>query len=357
MGQNSKFTFKNIITAVGFIIGFIGSALGIYGYFYPTKVADLQYQITSNTNVLDVKAQVSNLDIMFRGESLKKTNSNLKIITIKVVNIGTESIIIDYYDDNELLGIRLDTGRIIEVPAILYTSNQYLRNNLKVNQDTPNTIYFSKVILDPGDYFVVKLVVIHDTNYQPKPIVLGKLANIKEIKIVETTSNLDKRSVYEKLFSGSIVVQLLRFITYTIIGIVLVVVIIIFGEKVYSFKERRKRVALVNAYKQNSRIFNGLDEIIFETYIKNGEWWIWRYDSLLSDKEELSKLFFEYKKDNDLKNHSSKRQYLPPIYRDVFETIINMGILTMEGEHIKTNQHMESTLKDFSNFLEANIKK
>lgn len=82
----SKIDQKFSWSFLGFIIGIIGIGFTIYTIFFFEKVPIIKYEVISNTSVLDVKENISRLDIIFDSVSIKKSEQNLRIITLTLLS-------------------------------------------------------------------------------------------------------------------------------------------------------------------------------------------------------------------------------------------------------------------------------
>ena len=144
-----KFSLRKTTAIVVATLGFVGAIVSLYAFFFQEKKVDLQYEIIANTNVLDINADVSKLDIIYNGISLKQKDEHLRIINLRVINRGTDNILKEYFDDNDLLGFKIMGGKVIEKPEVIETSSNYLKRNLIITLDTADRIKLSKVIIEP----------------------------------------------------------------------------------------------------------------------------------------------------------------------------------------------------------------
>lgn len=203
-------SLSKLTTIIITIIGIVGSIVTIYAFLFQEKHVGLQFEIVANTNVLDIKADITKLDISYDGTSLKQNRENLRIINIRVVNTGNESILKTFYDDKDPLGFSISSGRIIERPQVLETSSAYLKQNLSVDLDSLGRVAFSSVILEPKEYFVVKALVLHSTEVEPVISSRGKIAGIKSIEMVNAAEPKNDKPFFTEVFYGSMLVQAVR---------------------------------------------------------------------------------------------------------------------------------------------------
>ena len=159
--------FNNIASKAAItLLGLTAAGITIYAFMIDKNV-ELRYEIVANTNVLDFNADIGNLRVTYDSTNLKETNENLRIYTIKVVNNGEKDILKEYYDENDPLGLAINSGRIIEKPEIIQTSSDYLNRNVNIENYLVNRISFSQVILETGEFYIIKLLVIHKNDTIP----------------------------------------------------------------------------------------------------------------------------------------------------------------------------------------------
>ena len=220
MSIKQLFTPSKLIRTVIIIVGLVGSLITVYAFLFPESRNALQYDIVADTSVLDIRADVGNLEILYGKSNLKENKENLRIISVRVVNTGNVNIIKNFYDDEDLLGIRITDGKIIETPELLQCSNEYLRRNLKIALPSPDSIRFSKVIMEPNEYFTIKLLVLHKINLSPRIVPIGKIAGVKSIKVVNVIESKATRPFFTEVFSGGSLVQVVRLFLYSLAALI-----------------------------------------------------------------------------------------------------------------------------------------
>ena len=185
MAENNQFKrfFQNYIsqTFIAFF-GIIGTIITIYAFLQEKKV-ELRYEILSNTNVLDFNADVNKLNVIYDSTNLRQTHENLRIYTIKIINIGEQTLTNNFYDKNDLIGIKILNAKIIEKPQIIETSNNYINRNAKIINYTKNNFSFYPIIIEKGEFYTIKFLVLHKTNSSPKLISIAKLQTKKILKL------------------------------------------------------------------------------------------------------------------------------------------------------------------------------
>ena len=87
--MENKFAWSFLGFLMAVIFGFITLYLG----FVKENKPDLNYVVTADSSVLDIKEQLGSLDVLYEGESLSKRKQDLRFITFKVINQGNSSIL------------------------------------------------------------------------------------------------------------------------------------------------------------------------------------------------------------------------------------------------------------------------
>ena len=368
MSDISSTPLRKII--INSIIGFIGLAsavLGIYAFFFREKKMQLDYEILANTNVLDINAEVSKLDILYSGNSLKTNNEGLRIINIRITNNGTESILKTYYDDNDPLGVTVSNGKVIEKPQLLATSNTYLKKNLQIKYDSIAHIWFNDIIIEPHDYFTLKFLILYPLDQSPQIHSSGKIAGINTIQVLSVAaSTKNENNFWHKTFDGDATSQIVRAFAY---GLITIISVILFVISMFSITEKiqyARRKSIIKKYKKsNNSTYTWNDEKIFDNF-KNGNSYILKNTlSLINDedslnekyKESLSKLKdakrippesnFEKKYDFSKKELDERKTNY--VYR--IQGLLKDGYLILDKDKLLVNQSMKETLGKFLKFL------
>lgn len=279
--------------ALSFIFGIVIGGIGIYASFFFDRIPKISYEILSNSNVIDVHTELSKLDIIYDNVSIKKSDRNLRIITMRILNSGRKSITTQEYAQNEPLGIRIINGKIIEKPELLLTSDDYIKRNLSFNyDDSLDYIEFSKIIFDPKQYFTFKLLVLHDKNTIPEIEAIGKVAGMKNPKIIVTENNEKNRPLLLKITLG-----ILNFIGkaffYLILFAIIVVIIVVPFTLISDSRKKKKRKKLTHAFKEEDLYDDNIKDTydyIFKSYISWGKNEISNYKKILNEISILDRL-------------------------------------------------------------------
>jgi len=343
------------------LFGILGTAITIYAFLQEKKI-DLRYEVIANTNVLDFNADISKLEVIYDSTNLKQTKENLRIYTVKIINNGDQNIINEFYDENEPLGIQISSGKIIEQPQLIQTSNDYLSRNVKFTDYQKNKISFSRVIIESGEFFIVKLLVLHRTDTIPKIISFGKIAGQKSINVVSSIDVKEETTFWNKVFSGNIWTQLLRLLSYFIAGVLIVLFFVFLSEQIDSYTNKKRRIKLLNDFKNlKSYQYTRMDDAIFDRYKKNDSQTFQRMLKLIENEEKLNETYKtlteklkskEYKRFGRFDDENNEIRYFDePDNFSIINEMINDGILFKEQDHLAINQAMKDTLEKFVGFL------
>lgn len=345
---------KTVIT----LVGLIGAGVTIYA-FLQEKNVDLRYEIIANTNVLDFNAEISKLEVTYDSTNLKQTKENLRIFTIKVINNGNQNILKEYYDENDPLGLKLSTGKIIEQPEIIQVSNDYLNRNVKIENYNYKSINFSQVILESGEYFIVKLLVLHKIDSVPEIISYGKIAGQTKIEVINAIDAKKELSFWQSVYYGNIWVQLLRLISYFIVVVLIIVLIVIISEQIDDVRDKKRKKKNIIEFKAlKSYQYTRMDDALFDRYEKNGARSFKQMQSLLENEDKLNEIYnklLEQLKSKEYRKYrridSNTRILLDRDDWSLINEMTNDGIVFKEKDKLTINQVMKETLDKFIGFL------
>ncbi|HAS6253523.1 TPA: hypothetical protein RQL13_004361 [Vibrio vulnificus] len=258
------------VGVLGLAVGVISIIVGIYyAVIYETK-PQLDFVVTSNSSVLDIKESVGNLDVLYKGESLNESNQSLSILTFRVINRGNDSILNSYYDDLNPVGFVLNNGTLAENASIVNSSDHYFEKNVKFEYSKDGKVTLPKVIIDSGQYFTVKLLVLHHSNEIPFITSVGKVAKVDSINVLTSIEASEDSSWLSKNFSGDLYMQLVRTVCYGLTFLISLIMLAMIIALLSSSKDKRKRKKLVASYQDvNQHKLSSEDDYLFNLYIEN----------------------------------------------------------------------------------------
>lgn len=336
-------------------VGFVSAILGIYSYV-KEKEPNIEFQILSNSNVFDVNTDLSKLDITYDSVSLKNSNQNLRVINVRVKNTGDIDILKNYYDEKDPIGFVVSNGGLIEKPIIIAASNPYLRTNLTIF-NTINKVTFSSVILEKGEYFDVKILLLHPKRTKPSLLATGKIAGIRKIKVLEYQTK-EKRTFWNIVFEGDIIIQITKSLIYGIILILafFVVLFIVLGLQDYRSKLRRKKT--IENFKRsghNGYVYDPIDEPIFDRIISDG-YGAYHWRILRAAESDLNRMYKKGLSESDKHAQYEKRRIDKMLLDGIFillnkDTLLvderkRMMVLSLQDYAKKHSKNVEPDLKD-----------
>lgn len=363
MAENNllkRFLQNNISQTFIAIFGIIGTAITIYA-FLQEKKANVRYELLSNINVLDFNANVNKLNVVYDSTNLRETKENIRIYTIKIINNGEQTLLNNYYDKNDPLGLKIINAKIIEKPQVIEASNNYVRKNIKILAYKTDNFIFNPIILEKGEYYIIRFLVLYKTDLTPQLIPIGKIADQRNIEIINSSDIKSKEPFIEQTYFGNIWVQLLRLVSYFFVGLLIILLVLLLSEKIDNIISKNNRKKFLNEFrKRNDYSYAKIDDTIFNRYLMDDYYLlakmyrILRNEDLLNDKYEKS---VEGLKNKEYRRIDSNRRisYFSEDYHIINE-MINDGIVFKEGERLSINQPMKDTLDKFVAFLKSKNK-
>lgn len=195
MSKDSNPIFKTIITGSAWsFIGVVLAAAFFYWQEYRNPF-DLRVELVDEFNLVEVKEKINDLSILYQEEDILKSKKEIRVIRVSVSNKG-DTILQSYYDQLEPFGLRFFKSKILNA-EVTSSNSEDLRNKLISNYSQNATIdhddlNFSKVIFDKNDFAIIKITLLQASEDELNISVLGKLANIKKLKITRVSNQQDE---------------------------------------------------------------------------------------------------------------------------------------------------------------------
>ena len=215
----------------------------------------LTFETISDTNVLDLRRPLQDLNIVFRGDNIQEQNLNLRILTINVVNSGEVDVLPIHYDYEDVWGMKFTNGEVIEA-RLVDTSSDYLWSRVLPQRLDTNVVAFPKVIFERGDFFAVEVLLLHPKNESPSISSVGKIAGINEITVLTRPLGKEDVGFVAELFKGSALIQVARIIIYLLGCFLLITAVILLLINITDFfgglnaNKRRNRILRTQAIRQ-----------------------------------------------------------------------------------------------------------
>jgi len=343
---------------MGFLIGIFGISFSIYISYFQDTNPKIRYDIITNTSIIDVKEDVGNLDITFNGNSVTKNNTTLRIITVRVTNPGNRNILKSDYDIDSPLGFSIEDGIIVEPPVLIDSSSKYLKDSLRVSVAT-GKVYFSNIILEKNEYFVVKVLVIADKSTIPHVVPSGKVAGVKEILVVDAETAQTDEGFLKKVYYGNFFIQVVRSVTYPFSLGFMIFIIVLPYSSITDYLGTRKRRKIISKFKQKLKVDCGkIYELLFSYYEKNNEVYLSRILMLITNEQVFKNEFRETcsgesrhglnMRDRDLENFFER----PPMFEyRIIRTLINDGMVKEQEGNFEINQEFKESISKFLEYI------
>jgi hypothetical protein len=338
---------------IKWVSGVTVALLGIYGTFFYERKPELVYEILANSPVLDVRERVSKLQIIYAGTDLAATRQNVHLIRFRVSNQGGTDILKSHFDDAAPLGFEVKGGRILEMSI---QGTPYLQENLRPSTRAENAITFSPVILNAGDAFEVRALVLTNVGEAPRVSPIGKVAGTPErIPIRELYLDAREKGYFAEAFGGDAWIQAGRLGGYLIAALLLLITLgfsigvpySIISEKL----EKRKRFALVEKYKEALGRHTSLkEEFLFRQYIDSTHVFdVFR--AIARGKVPIhGRLVYErYLVDG----HPVAREMSEQLHRPVEDELIELeavGLIVRDGPQVAVSPDFQAEAQAFLNF-------
>lgn len=196
-----------------FVLAVFFGGLTIYNEFIKNTNPSLAVHVVSDTNVLDVRENIPELRISYGEEDIKTLKQTLSVVVFRIENPGGSAILNASYDQKATPALTLLTGRVVKVEQVAATS-AYLINVAQPTLVGQDRISLPQVILEPGESYTLKALLLHGPRTGLPFRVSGKVAGVREIAVIGAEAAPQKASFWSSVVSGSIPTQLARALIY-----------------------------------------------------------------------------------------------------------------------------------------------
>lgn len=259
--QKITFADKPWIKNSAWAIAVISLIVTVYVSFFYQKSCKLEYEILSNTSILNKNVELSSIKIIVDSVDVQQSNANISIVELLVSNRGKDHLRRDDYD-NSKFGLLIQNATLLEKPELVSASTTYLRNCISEYSFSYDSTFLNipTLPLDSKDYYKLKLVLLHDNNHSLSFIPYGKIIGQKEILVIDSIDL--EESFLSKVLQGTFWIHICRFFGYLMILISISVIIITISESVSS---RKKKKLIKDAYSNKE-----IDNEVVDDYVKLG---------------------------------------------------------------------------------------
>lgn len=273
----------------GFLLAIIFGGIAIYTSFIQDLNPRLEYIIEGKTPVLDLRENIKNLDILYKGINIKEQDKNLSVVTLKVLNNSEVNILKNFYDDLSPLQVWVENADVVDKPQVISTSNDYLKKNAKVDLDSLGYIHLPKLIIEGQESYTISLLILHKNGVEPKIKGQGKIAGQKDgIEVISNYTLKSELSFWDKLIQGNFWIHILRFVIYFLILIVVLLATFIPIASLSDAISEKKKKNRVKNYKNKKGIENSPEtDAVFELYLDNSLDVLTTIQKLIGNKSRL----------------------------------------------------------------------
>lgn len=333
----------------GFLLAVIFGAVSIYLGFIKENKPSLQYVVTSNSNVLDIKEKLGSLDVLYEGESLSSSNRDLRIITFQVVNTGDAPVLPNYYDPADPIGFSISDGVLADSPTLLGASTDYLKEKTVLTKVANGSVVFSNIILESGDSFEVRALVLYDSGREPSIKAFGKIANINKINVVEGVDSSEGRSFWNGVLAGGYSYQATRLLCYGLLFLGLLIMFLFIFFQVGEAIDKSKRNKRVKAFKDfDSTKISDVDELFFDVYRRRGVEDLHGAYALLSNEHRVNHIYRRGSVDDASGDFSARFRY----ELDMIERLKVLGFFHERDGKLISDKEGLSAIADFISYLD-----
>lgn len=271
---------------LGLVSGFLFFLGGLYLTVFYVRSPGFKLEVLSNGPVYDIKENLSKLEISYDGQNIKQQGQELSFLSVRITNDGNANLSLSAFDKEALPRFVVPDSKIITIEA-LPASNRYLKEHSKILQIGTNEGVISPVIMEQGEYFAFRLLLLHPSQLYPEIKVSGKIEGIKGLGVTTPTPP-EEIGFFKKAFGGDILVQLTRLAAYLISGIAMLIGISMLFVSLSRNLEKRRRKKVVRKFKSafDFDIPKKVNSLL-HLYEKRGEHVITSTCELLRDSEGL----------------------------------------------------------------------
>jgi len=347
---------------LGFIFAALFGGIAVYTEFIRDTSPAVLYEILSNAKILDVKEDVTGLNITYNNEDIRKARKTLSVLIVRVTNEGRSPILKTYYDNASPLGLTISSGEIITAEVISATTD-YLKQNAGISVRDPSNVAFSQMIIEPNESFTTKLLILNPEQRALTIFPKGKIAGVKKLLLVDRQSEQTKETFISKVVSGSLWVQIVRTLAYVAAFILLLIVVIVPSVYISDKKEKWKRNGIVKQFKSRTDSqLNDLNVELYDVYKRNGLRALKGMKKTLGDDNRLQSFVrlarafpSETEAIPDLESRSmviettSDGVFLHPAF--ALKSMIKLGLISKVGEKYTRNEERIKAMNEFVRFV------
>ncbi|WP_144973853.1 hypothetical protein [Bremerella volcania] len=343
---------------LGFLIGAFFGILTVYTEFIRDDTPSITLTTLSDASVLNVNENISDLGITYRGQDIHSAGLSLRVVVLQLENDGNATILPSHFDSSYPFGFELIGGEIVRL-EVLDGSSEYLQN-ASIKQTTKTDVLITPCILESNEWIRVKTIILHPKEKMPNFSSTGKIANVKNIDIINSASTQDDEGLLTKSFGGNLLVQFLRGIGYffgTFFSIFLLMLLIALPTE---YLTRRRRKKIVREFREsNPATQNSSYDSIFNSFILDGihqlniiAWQLKDYLRLLREQSRKKESDDLHRGSDDSESiDSMARRH--PFHSLRLDWLEKKGFMFRENGNWNVDESQLKVLGDFLNWVSA----
>lgn len=338
----------------------IGFGLSIYTGFYYERKPSIEISIRALSEVFDVHSPVGGLEVSYAGKDLRASEQTLWILEASIRNDGNAVIGHGDYAEAAPLGLKIEHAVIAEPPTVS-SSVQYLRDNVKVAAEA-SKLLFSPVILEAGESFDVKVLLLGSESQEPNVLPIGKVAGVSSFKLVTPESPAPEARIWEEALAAStfwvhparVLIYLVLIVVAQVMFVALIMTFLFPFDLLRAKRHERERRMTLKAYKPGGALDREA-RFIASVYEEQGEGGIRRISEHLRSRHERALLAQELRDGLTGERFAEVITKLRPYdywYMSAENKLLEAGLLEGEGEKASVSEKLEIELQEFYKFLE-----
>ncbi|GEM_PF-1406399 len=345
---DKKYAF-GLLTGLGF------GLLSVYTDFFRNTNPQIQFDILSNTTVVDLKENIGKIDILYDSTSILSKKQTLSLVTLKIANNGNSDVLKNYYDSHFPLGFKIDKGIILEKPTLIQSSDKYIGQSIGLTYINQNEINFTDFIFEKDEFFILKILVLHNVNEEPEIIPEGKVAGVKQINVSKSYLSKESKTFWQRVFDGNLLIHVTRFFTYFFSFILFAVVIILPIAFVSDGITRKKRKRKLREFRIHlRREFTDSEIFLTEFFLENGIDALKRFKriTLQSNRyRKISELIYSNFEPQGTLNHTHQGPHEVAI-KELIKELKEKDYIVVQDNKFVFKNNLDDFLDQFIGFLE-----
>ncbi len=202
------------------------------------RAPKIALDLASEISVLDIRNPMKGLTVSLNGQDLNASKEALVASRVAISNTGKIGIKSSDMSAADPLGFVVKGGELLQITQFTATTS-HLRKYANPTRLGNRVLLSTDIIIDNGDSLQFDLLIKKKRNKNIEYFPLGKIANIKNISILDSRKNDLQRSFFEETFFGNIFVQFSRTFVYFILGLIFISGSIFTYESLKTFIEKR----------------------------------------------------------------------------------------------------------------------